>query len=253
MQIKFITINTWFGGKIWDNLVSFIEVEKPDIIALQEVYDGHDKNLEKRYRTMEEFSKIFSNFLPYHIFGATVNDTSVNVHWGNAIFSKFPIRASKTIFFDLPFTDYNFATDPDPRLAAEGMLEGEISLDKDNIFVYSWHGPWNNHGGDSKERFVMRDKIIESLKDKEKVILAGDSNMNNGTQVIKDIEEKLNLTNVFGDTLTTTFNMKRKNIPELAHESVDKVFVTKNIKVLRKEMSMVDISDHHPLKVILEV
>lgn len=253
MQIKLITINTWFGGKIWDSLVAFIQQEKPDILALQEVYDGHSEYLEKRYRTMENFSELFSSSLPHKAFGPTVNDTGVNAPWGNAIFSKFPIKSSKTIFFDLPFTDYNFTTDPDPRLAAEGMLEGQLDILETPLFVYSWHGPWNNHGGDSKERFVMRDKILDTLKDKERAILAGDSNMNNDTQAICDIGEKLNLINVFGNQLRTTFNMKYKDIPELANESVDKVFVSKNIKVLEKEMPMVDVSDHYPLRVILEI
>lgn len=253
MQIKFITINIWFGGKIWNNLIEFINTEKPDILALQEVYDGHDQSLEKRFRTMEVFNELFKGFLPYNAFGATLFDTGVNVPWGNAIFSKFPISSSKTIFFDLPYSNYNFNIDPDPRLAPEGMLEGKLSLDGKDLFVYSWHGPWNNHGGDSKERFIMRDVIIENLKDKERVILAGDSNVRPDTAVIKDIEEKINLHNVFGDRLQSTFNMKHKSIPELAFESVDKCFVTKNITVTDSEMPEVDVSDHYPLKAVLEI
>lgn len=253
MQMKFITLNIWFGGKIWDNILEFIHEEKPDVLMLQEVYDGHDQNLEKRFRTMEEFLNEFGEFLPYSAFGATVLDTGVNVPWGNAVFSKFPILASNTIFFDLPFTKYDFRVDSDPRLAAEGMLEARLDVDGKELFVYSWHGVWNNHGGDSKERLIMKDVIVKTLAGKEYVIIAGDANIRPDTTVMKEIEENLNLNNVFGDSLQSTFNMKHKDNPELAYESVDKLLVTKNIKVVEHEMPRVDVSDHYPLKAIIEL
>lgn len=252
MQIKFITINIWFGGKVWDNLISYIKAEKPDILALQEVYDGHDGSLEKRYRTMEEFANELGSFLPFNAFGATVLDSGVNVTWGNAVFSKFPIINRKTIFFDLPYTEYSFTLDTDPRLAAEGMLECELDVDGRKAFIYSWHGVWDNHGNDSPSRFEMERVIVENLKDKQAVILAGDSNMRHKTKVIENIGKKLALENVFGDGLVSTFNMNRKTQPFFAKESVDKIFLSPEFKVLEKEMPKVDVSDHYPLKVLLE-
>ncbi len=253
MEIKFLTLNIWFGGKIWDNMLKFIHEEKPDILALQEVYDGHAPNLEKRFRTMEVFAQEFGDILPHNAFGATVLDTGVNVPWGNAVFSKFPILASDTIFFDLPFTRYDFRVDSDPRLAAEGMLETKLDVGGRELFVYSWHGVWNNHGGDSRERLIMRDVIIKTLSGKESVIIAGDANIRPDTTVMHDIEEKLDLHNVFGMSLPTTFNMNHKDNPEFAKESVDKMLVTKNLKVIKSEMPKVDVSDHFPLKAILEL
>jgi endonuclease/exonuclease/phosphatase family metal-dependent hydrolase len=253
MKIKFITINTWFGGKVWLNLIEFINSEKPDILALQEVYDGHDKNLEERLRTMDVFKKMFGDFLPHSAFGATVFDTGVNIPWGNAIFSKFPIMSSRTIFFDLPYSNYNFTEDPDPRFAAEGMLETELDAEGKSLFVYSWHGPWNNHGSDSKERYIMLDKILDALKGKKSIILAGDSNMRDDAKVIHEIEEKLGLTSIFKNRLKSTFNMKHKSIPAYKLESVDKILVSKDIKVLESDMPEVDVSDHYPLKAVLEI
>jgi endonuclease/exonuclease/phosphatase family metal-dependent hydrolase len=253
MKLKFITLNVWFGGKIWDNMTKFISEEKPDILAIQEVYDGHDQCLEKRFRTMEEFSKEFGDFLPHSAFGATVLDTGVNVPWGNAVFSKFPILASNTVLFDLPFTKYDFRVDSDPRLAAEGMLETKLDANGRELFVYSWHGVWNNHGGDSKERLIMKDVIIKTLSGKESVIIAGDANIRPDTTVMKEIEEKLNLNNVFGMRLPSTFNMSHKDNPEFASESVDKILVTKNLRVVSSEMPEVDVSDHFPLKAIVEL
>ncbi len=254
MRLKFLTINILFGGMIWDNLVRFIRDEKPDILAIQEVYNGQNPSLEKRYRTMNEFEALFSDSLPYNAFGATVLDKSVQATWGNAVFSRFPIANYKTVFFNLPFTEYDFDLDTDPRLAAEGMLEVEIIVDDKKLHVYSWHGVWDNHGGDTDSRFIMGEKIIEAIKGKENVILAGDTNVNPDTQVISNISEKLGLVSVFGNSLQSTFNMKHKKEPgNYAHSPVDQVFVSPNFQIIEKEMPQVDVSDHYPLKVLLEV
>ncbi len=254
MQIKFLTINIWFGGKVWDNLVNFIQEQKPDILALQEVYNGQDNNLEKRFRTMDEFEELFGQFLPFNAFGATLLDTSANVTWGNAVFSKYPITNYQTIFFDLPFTAYNFSSDTDPRFASEGMLEAEIEVDGKKINAYSWHGVWDTHGKDTDSRFIMGDKITESLKDKQNIILAGDTNLDPDTKVATDIAEKLSLVSVFGNSLQSTFNVDHKeNSGNYANSAVDMVFASHGFKVLSKEMPQVDISDHFPLLVEFEI
>lgn len=254
MRLKFLTINIWFGGKIWDNLVSFISDERPDILAIQEVYNGQDPSLEKRFRTMNEFENLFGSFLPYNAFGATLLDKGVNATWGNAVFSRFPIINYRTVLFDLPFVEYDFSTDTDPRLAAEGMLEAELDVSGKKIYTYSWHGVWDNHGKDSENREIMANRIKEAIRGKEDVILAGDTNMDPDTRIIQNIREELGLESVFGTTLQSTFNMSRKKEPgNYAHSPVDMVFVSPNFQIIEKEMSDVDVSDHYPLKVLLEV
>lgn len=220
---------------------------------MQEVYDGHEKSLEKRYRTMEEFGVEFGNSLPHSAFEATVIDTDSNTPWGNAVFSRFPILGLKTTFFDLPFGEYSFTLDPDPRLAAEGVLLSQISIDSKTVTVGSWHGVWNNHGRDTEERFIMVDEIIESLKNKKTIILAGDTNMNPDTKATKKLQEELSLTSVFGATLKSTFNMRHKTDPGYAKAAVDMVFVSNDIKVVSAKMPKVDVSDHMPLVVEIEI
>lgn len=254
MKIKFLTINIWFGGKVWDNLVSYIHDTKPDILAIQEVYDGHDPSLEKRFRTIEEFKKEFVDILPYYAFGATVQDVDVNVPWGNAVFLKFPIKNSKTIFFDLPFAGFSFITGTDPRLVPEGMLEAEIDVNGEKLFVYSWHGVWDTHGRDTEKRMLMSDIIVESIKDKKNIILAGDTNTDPDTNAIQNIQDKTGVVSVFGNSLQSTFNMKQKENPEnYVNSPVDMVFVSPEFEIVSKEMPEVDVSDHYPLLVELEI
>lgn len=255
MIYKVLSINIWFGGKVWDNLIEYITQEKPDILLIQEVYDSHNPALPNRYRTMEEFRKLFGDILPYDAFGPTIIDTGYdNSPWGNAVFSKFPIKSSRTVFFDLPLTQYDFKTDVDPRLAAEGMQEAELDINGKSVFVYSWHGVWNNHGGDTPQRQIMEKAIINAVQGKEYVLLAGDTNMDPWSATIQNIQKGLDLTSVFGSTLQSTFNMSQKKNPgNYANAAVDMVFVTKNIRLVSQDMPLVDVSDHYPLRVEIEL
>ena len=253
MKIKFITVNIWFGGKIWDNLTSYIKEERPDILAIQEVYDGKEAVLEKRFRTIEEFHREFPE-LPYSIFEPTAYDTGINVEWGNAIFSKFPISNPRNIFFNLPHTRYDFQIDPDPSLAAEGMVVGDIDINGKIVTVGSWHGVWDHHGFDTENRDIMVSNIIKTLSGKDNLILAGDTNMNPDTNGIQRVLKELNLVSVFGNSLKSTFNMKQKENPGNYDSSpVDMVLLSPQFKIVSKKMPEVDVSDHFPLEVELEI
>ena len=204
---------------------------------------------------MDEFRNLFHDFLPYDAFGATVIDTgNGNIDWGNALFSKFPIQNCRTIFFDLPLTSYDFNIDFDPRLASEGMLAVDFLIDDKKVTVGSWHGVWDHHGGDTEKRALMVEKIISGLKGNNPLILAGDTNMNPNSEGIKKIIHELELKSVFGNTLQSTFNMSQKENPgNYANSPVDMVFLSRDFAVLKKEMPIVDISDHYPLVVELDL
>lgn len=251
MRIKLLTVNILHGGIFWDNLIHFIHAHKPDLLTIQEVYDGHDLNQEKRFRTMDEFRSEFGNQLPFNAFGATTFDTGANANWGNAVFSKYKIKKSKTIFFDLPFAEFDFSINNDFRNAPEGMLEVEIEIDQNVLHVYSWHGVWNTHGEDTPQRALMSNIIIDTIKDKELAILAGDTNMNPTCNASRNIENHLK--SVFGTTLKSTFNMEHKDKPGYATAAVDMIFVSPKIKVIEKSLIKVDVSDHYPLAAVIEI
>jgi endonuclease/exonuclease/phosphatase family metal-dependent hydrolase len=67
---------------------------------------------------------------------------------------------------------------------------------------------------------------------------------------MRAIEE--HLTSVFGNSLTTTFNMRRKENPGYATAAVDLMYISNDLRVTGKDCPDVDISDHLPLVVTLE-
>ena len=90
MSIKFLTLNTWNGGVFFDAILSFVQKENPDIVCFQEVYNGKDKSLEKRFRAFEIFKKELG--FPHSIFAPALRDMSNNlsIDRGNAVFQSFP-------------------------------------------------------------------------------------------------------------------------------------------------------------------
>ncbi|OIP57600.1 MAG: hypothetical protein AUK12_02870 [Candidatus Levybacteria bacterium CG2_30_37_29] len=251
MKIKFLTINILHGGTFWDNLVSFVHQQKPDIVFLQEVYNGHDQSLEKRFRTVDEFKKEFT-FLSHAKFEPSLFDTNMgNIEWGNAVFSKFPISSSKALFFDIPLKPSPLVENEDPRQTPESMTCVEIDILGKILYGFNIHGIWDTHGNDTVRRFEMLTVVKGAIHGKSPAILAGDFNLSPITKFVDEIEKEL--TSVFGNSLSSTFNMMHKTKPGYATAVVDMVFVSYDIKVLSKEMPNVDVSDHMPLVAILEI
>ncbi|MGD9129776.1 MAG: endonuclease/exonuclease/phosphatase family protein [Candidatus Woesebacteria bacterium] len=91
MKIKFICLNLYEGGLLFDDVLEFLEKEKPDVIAFQEVNDSKEKNLPKNLRSIEVLKEFFKDY-DYHFAPESLcvrKEGKIEI--GNAIFSKFPI------------------------------------------------------------------------------------------------------------------------------------------------------------------
>lgn len=241
----------------------------------------------------DELNFAYSHFAPAFLeiieSSQLVNDLSIGtpianvpnqkIMQGNAILSKFPIIDQSIKFYDIPFGNridefaYYSVT---PRNLQHVLLDlnssdkeagGQALLDGKNIsvvsgqklHVFNTQGIWGTHGNDTDRRLKMGDFIVNEVSrslqsEKSSVFLAGDFNLNPNTKTVKKIENILE--SVFKSNLKTSFNLKRKNLekdPGYATSAVDMMFVSSDIKVLTKSCSNVDISDHLPLEVELEV
>lgn len=250
MQIKVITLNTW-RGEILENLISFIKQEDPDILLLQEVYDGKPKNLPSAYRFFQYFQDTFPEY--YGVFAAAFCDMTRhgNIEEGTAIFSKFKINLSERTFFDIPYSSINNHAKDRFDDIPQTLLHAQLDAKGIEVNAFSVHGIWGFDGLDSHRRFKMADTIINTISGKENVILGGDFNLNPNTEAVREIEKHLK--SVFGVTLISTFNMKHKDDPGYATAAVDMMFVSPNIRVLEKSCPDVDVSDHFPLLATLEI
>lgn len=254
MIIKYLTLNIWHGGKLFDNVVDFIIKENPDVLALQEVQESSDKTGKKQFKTYSLLKKLlpykYSCFDP--IFSFLQN--GLKIDHGNAIYSRYPIKNHKVYFFDLKYSviDWDRAHEMNrfehfPR----NMQWVQIEINHKLLNIFNLHGIWGKDGKDNPRRLKMGNIIIDKVKNKEKVILSGDFNMSPNTKTIHNIEKVLK--NVFKKGIKSTFNAKYKNDPIFSKIVVDMIFVSPDIKILEKNCPQVDVSDHLPLTIVFEI
>jgi endonuclease/exonuclease/phosphatase family metal-dependent hydrolase len=256
MKIKVLSLNLWNGGRLFDQVFEFLQKQQADIMLLQEAYDGKSLDIEKRLRTTQLLKNIFPNHS--HHFAPAFLDTRPiegNMENGQLIISKFPLRKTQTIHLDISYGTYDHDSLTDFTDFPAVLQTALIEVGGQQIKLLNIHGPVNNDGSaDTQRRLRMRDVVLGEIEKQPSVILSGDFNVQPQTQTIRDIENKL--TNIFKEELTTTFNTKQKNLekyPGFATAVVDMMFITPNIKVIEKSCAQVDISDHLPLVVTLDV
>ncbi len=260
MKLKVTDLNLW-QGRLLESAVDFLKQENPDIILLQEVFDGHTSDND----ALNSFSVLKAKLGDYKFQAFTpaffVVVDGVEIPQGQAVLSKFPIIESKSVFYDVPYGSMELdvadlkeevhVNKSDGSMIPRNLQHAVIQAGDKTLNVFNTQGVWGYNGLDSPRRIAMGKVIADNVAGKSNVILSGDFNMDPDTQAMAQVEK--HLTSVFKYTLPTTFNMKRKTNPGYAEAAVDMFFVSPEIKILNQACKQVDVSDHLPLVVELEV
>lgn len=242
------------------NMLAFIRGQNPDILALQEVYNGHDASWEKRFRTLDVLAETFGyryvHFAP--AFLDIIEDK--RIEQGNAVLSKFPIVSSDIAFYDTPYSERMFdVADEEERLrrnftTPRNLQHVELDIGQASVHVFNTQGIWGVGGEDNERRLHMVDTICAKVNGKENSILCGDFNLQlEGTRCFEALEGS-GVRSIFKGELASTFNMRQKDPGSgYAAAIVDGIFVSPGIRVVQKECPNVDVTDHLPLVALLEV
>lgn len=248
---KFISLNLWIGGIFFDNMAAFLEGQKADVLALQEVYEGDSIDGEKRLRSFTVLKELLG--FPYAVFApaffTTINGSRVDS--GNAVFSRFPITGESVTFFDVPYREADTTNPVTFPYIPRNLQHVVVDCGGTPLHIFNTQGIWGTDGADNERRLAMSRTIAEHVRFERNVILAGDFNVDINTESIRIIER--HLTNVFKGRLTTTFNMKRKDNPKLSTAVIDMVFTGKGIQVRKTYAPEVDVSDHRPLGIDFDI
>ncbi len=251
MKLKLVTVNI-YQGNLLDEVCAFLEQEKPDIVTMQEVYDGKDPSAPTRFRSWDELKKRL-DFIGQDYEPALIdNRKEGKFPEGNAILSRFPITARDVVFFNEPFRD-DYVDDIKNSPVQPHVLQ-HVVLDTPagEVHIFNLHGVWDLDGDNfSEKRKQMSEAVLKGTKGKLNVLVAGDTNAKPTNQAIRNLEPQL--VNVFGHELTSSFNMSRKDNPGYATAVGDMVLVSPDVKVLSKKCPDVDVSDHLPLVVEVEI
>lgn len=243
MTCTLVNLNMWEGGNLMDNILEFFRMQKPDILVLQEVYNGHDTTWERKYRTMDVLQEAFPELKYSHFAPAFLDQMDFGaVEQGNAVLSCFPIVESRTTFGDMPYCTRLSGSkiERTPRNLQEVVLD----VNGTKLTVFNTQGIWGTDGADNERRLALSDTIVSQIAHKDPVVLCGDFNVRMDTESIAKIEK--HLANVFKDKLVTSFNLRHKKQPCFATAVVDAIFVSQTVRVLSQEVSCADVSDHLP-------
>lgn len=258
MQLKLVQLNTLHGGEIFEPMVQFLKEQNGDILHLQEVFNnetGRDFENQPNYSLFQYIqnnfgyaSSAFSKTYEWPIVG------NQRLPLGNATFSRFNINNFHVVYMPgHEGFDYEQYAQQQPKDFSKGpanFIASEIQVGDKKLKSINIHGVWGFDGEDNQRRLAMRDQILEEIKNDEYVVISGDFNTTPETQTMLGLEKRL--INVFKDELLTTFNGKRWKKPD-PNFVVDYVFVSPNIKVIEHHCPQVDISDHLPLVVTMEL
>ena len=254
MMLKFITLNIEHGGKLLTEAIEFINNEQPDLLFLQEAQNTHQKSNKKNYKTISTI--LSQTSFPNHIFAPYVEfefDGITTLH-GNAIFSRYPLTKGEIVYFNGTYEKADFFEAQklhDFTLLPHAMQTAILKISGKTIFLVNVHGVWGRDGEDSSIRTKMVDSILNQISGKKSVIVAGDFNFQHYTNAAKRLGT--NLRSVFGQSLTSTFNMKRKSDIGYATAVVDMIFLSQDFQVKSSTCPQVEISDHLPLVCELEL
>jgi endonuclease/exonuclease/phosphatase family metal-dependent hydrolase len=245
----------WQGGLLFDNLLAFLSREQPDILMLQEVLESAETGLDRRFYSVATIRQHLS--LPHVDFAPALIDIDDGHRTlsGNAVISRWPITASRTIAYNQPFGE---RTEHTPQTFADtprNLQHVILQADGNEINIFNTQGVWDLDGENpSTQRKAMCATIAQETAGKQHVVFAGDTNLNPTNSALAPIDAQLE--SVFKHELATSFNVRRKDLekfPGYATAVVDLMYVGADVHVISHSCPDVDISDHLPLIAVLEI
>ena len=216
--LHFKNVNT--GEIDYDAYAQYIKQSGADIIGLNEIYTGQEKELAERL-----------GFYSYFAFGYMEEGRP----FGNGIVSRFPLKDCETIKIPDPeVKKYNGYYEPRCVLACTVQTgKGELNI---NITHFGLNP-------DEQENAV---KTIAPLIHRKNYILAGDFNVRPDDEILNFFRQ-----NLFDSA--KVFDSEKQSFPsDKPDRKIDYIFTGESVKILSSDIPPVVISDHRPITAQIE-
>lgn len=240
--MKVIQLNLWLGHLLHPAL-SFVKHEDPDILCAQEVYSCENGiGLLAEYQTHQQLSKIFPHSFYAPTFSAQVYGEVA--HYGNAIYSKFPITNQSITFTWGEFSEGQ--TIQGFKKNSRNLQVCDITMGAGRaVTVANHHGYHNLNFKGTDEAVASMQKVASSLKQFDRdLIFCGDLNASTTSNTICELDGlnliNLSLENKLKTTLSSVHRFKRNLV-------CDYIFVSPALKVNSFQAADTLASDHLPL------
>lgn len=246
MNISFLQWNVWYLEDI-HNIAEYIKENPADIIALQELTVNHAGQTENN--TPEYIAKQLGyNFC---VGGEDFTEDGEKRWFGNAIFSKYPIKSYRQSWINEPIGTGGF--DDEYRTYLEAVLD----INGKELIVATTHMSYTHEFHVTERKQAETDRLIKELKtvSDKKVIFSGDLNAIPGSYTIEQVSGILVSAGPESDEKTWTtkpFSYQSFEETEL-NWRLDYVFTSKDLKVLSSQAKQTEFSDHLPIRTEFEV
>jgi endonuclease/exonuclease/phosphatase family metal-dependent hydrolase len=237
--MKLVQLNVW-GGRLENQLKSFLLKEKADVLCLQEAISFNGST--GMFMTIEDMANLTglqnSAIGPKFSF-KYMEGTAV---FSNCILSKYPIRKSEVVFTGLNHID-NFTFNEYPHVDSRNFVHVILKIGGEEVNILTHHGhhiPEHKNGDEETlKQMTMLGEYIDTLKGP--VILTGDFNLAPHSESLDQINKRLTNLPVEHKLKTTRTSLTYKT------EVCDYIFVNEEIRVNGFSSSADIVSDHRAL------
>lgn len=262
--MKLISFN--IGIKI-DNskkVGKFIESQKPDIVAFQEIMRHFDESVFDMYKSKERIEKIIGKRLPYSFFGPLWISKTIwkngkirrnfngFVEQGNEVLTKFPIIEAANEFYYKSYSLDSDRTDFETEDHARAVQIIELNVNEKKLQILNLHGLYSKNKIDNKRTIAQCKYVLNAAKRKNiPTIIAGDFNLFPNTKSIQVLNQEFR--NLINEYQITSTRPDFSDDHDVGNNVVDYIFVNNKIKVNNFQVFKTNISDHFPLILDFEI
>lgn len=236
----------------------FIESQKPDIVAFQEIIRHFDESVFDMYKSKLHIEQIIGEKLPYSFFGPLwITDAfrkNGKIHrnfngfieQGNEIISKFPIVEATNEHY---YKSYSLAADWTTFLTEDhsrAVQIVELDIKGKKLQVINLHGLYSRDKQDSERTLNQCKYVLKAAKRKNiPTIIVGDFNLFPDTKSIQILDREFR--NLIKEYDIKSTRPDFDDGTDIGNNVVDYIFVNDKIKVNNFEVFNTNISDHLPL------
>lgn len=246
MKLSYLQWNVWYLEDI-HNIAKYLKENPADIIALQELTVNHPG------QTEADTPKYIAEQLGYNycVGGEDFTEDGEKRWFGNAVFSKYPIKAHRQSWINEPIGTGGF--DDEYRTYLETVLD----IDGTELVVATTHMSYTHEFEVTERKQEETDKLIKELKrvSNKKLIFSGDLNAVPNSYTIEQVSSILQSAGPVQDEKTWTtkpFSYQGFEETEL-NWRLDYVFTSKEVKVLSSTTEQTEFSDHLPIRSEFEI
>lgn len=236
MEVSILQWNVWYKEDI-QNILKVIQQIDPDIVCLQELTIGYQE-------THPDTVQYIARSLGYENYSQSIDLDGETWKLANGIFSKFPIKQTRTVWINEPTGAGGYADEKRAYIEAHLDVDGEI------LTVGTAHMSYTHKFEVTVRKQHETDLLMDAVQDNNhKFVLAGDFNAVPGSYTVdRTLQRFSNFGPPMDEATWTTkpFSYNDFKETELTWR-LDHIFGTNDLELIESRVINTQYSDHLPL------